>query len=142
MRPLIGVLAGFLIAGCAIDAAYSQPVFSPPGELEPGSGSGLRDNTIYFPNIRFPIEAAPAFLNSQVYRPGGMHGGGGGQCAGANYSYPWRDNYCETRSWAMPLCPSGKGHQGVDIRPGTCKADLHWAVAVADGEGVAVGPTA
>jgi murein DD-endopeptidase MepM/ murein hydrolase activator NlpD len=105
----------------------------PPGELEPNSGTGRQDSTIYFPQMRFPLEEGPAYLNSQVHRPGGDHGGGGDQCDQSNYSYPWRDNYCENRRWDMRLCPSGKGHQGQDIRPRTCKKDLHWAVAVDDG---------
>ncbi|MCS6798395.1 MAG: peptidoglycan DD-metalloendopeptidase family protein, partial [Myxococcota bacterium] len=41
--------------------------------------------------------------------------------------------YCERRSWTMPLCPTGMGHQGQDIRPSTCRAGVHPAVAVTDG---------
>ena len=33
----------------------------------------------------------------------------------------------------MRICPSGKGHQGQDIRPATCTAKVHWVVAVEDG---------
>jgi hypothetical protein len=93
----------------------------PPGDLEPNSGTGRHDSTIYFPNIRFPLEQGPAYLNSQVYRPGGDHAGDGDQCDATNYSYPWRDNFCEARKWDVKFCPTGKGHQGNDIRPGTCK---------------------
>ena len=125
-------------------AALSQqaPSFSPPGELESGSGRGVADPNVYLRDIRFPIEKAPAFLNSQVYRKGGMHGPSGGQCDSANYSYPWRDNFCEKRDWGMPLCPAGKGHQGQDIRPATCKAGLHWAVAAESGKIVQIGNAA
>ncbi len=104
---------------------------SPAGELEPSSGRGLRDLTIYFPNMRFPLEEGPAYLNSQVHRPGGAQGGD--QCNPINYDYPWRDNFCEARKWDMKLCPDGKGHQGQDIRPSSCTKDIHWAVAVEDG---------
>jgi murein DD-endopeptidase MepM/ murein hydrolase activator NlpD len=83
--------------------------------------------------MSFPLEKGAAFANSQVYRPGGMHGGGGGQCDALNYNYPWRDNFCESRSWPVPFCPTGKGHQGQDIRPSECKKDTFWAVAVEDG---------
>ena len=107
--------------------------FRPAGELTPGSGRGTADATVYLPGMRFPLESDPAFANSQVWGRGGSHGGGGGQCDAVNYSYPWRDNFCETRTWAMPLCPAGTGHQGQDIRPATCKKDLHWAVAAIDG---------
>jgi hypothetical protein len=37
-----------------------------------------------------------------------------------NYAYPWRDNFCEHRYWYVSQCPAGIGHQGEDIRPGTC----------------------
>lgn len=104
-----------------------------PGELVSGSGQGRVDSRIYVPDMRFPIEQAPAYANSQVYGHGGYLGPGGGQCDSANYSYPWWDNFCETRSWDVPLCPSGNGHQGQDIRPGTCEDNKHWAVAAESG---------
>ncbi|MBL9098158.1 MAG: M23 family metallopeptidase [Alphaproteobacteria bacterium] len=84
--------------------------------------------------MRYPLEAAPSYPNSQVYMNGGGEGPGGGQCDKVNYSYPWRDNFCEKRSWDTPICPSAKGHQGQDIRPATCKKGLHWAVAAEAGQ--------
>lgn len=117
-------------------------LFGIPGKLSPAnSGVGrLGDRYLYAPNIRFPLEKAPAYINSQVYGVGGLHGPkGNGQCDVRNYQYPWKDNYCEKRSWAMPLCPGGKGHQGVDIRPASCTKDKHWAVAVEEGLITAVG---
>jgi hypothetical protein len=42
------------------------------------------------------------------------------EAAVENYSYPWRDNYCERRDFEVGLCPSGMGHQGQDLRPSTC----------------------
>ena len=107
--------------------------FKPAGDLINGSGSGRTDDKVYVPGMRFPFESAPAFLNSQVWGHGGYKGPGGGQCDAENYSYPWRDNYCESRSWSMPLCPSGKGHQGQDMRPATCQKSKHWTVASVDG---------
>jgi MYXO-CTERM domain-containing protein len=83
--------------------------------------------------MRYPIENSPSFANSQVWGPGGYQGPGGGQCDDTNYSYPWWDNFCETRSWDVPLCPSGNGHQGQDIRPATCEDAKHWTVAAEDG---------
>jgi murein DD-endopeptidase MepM/ murein hydrolase activator NlpD len=132
------VLSASILTAAFSSIAGSQTLFSDPGNLESGSGSGRGDSRIYYPNFRFPLERGPAYLNSQVYRPGGSSGGSGGQCASENYSYPWRDNYCETRSWDMKMCPAGKGHQGQDIRPADCTADVHWAVSVADGVIVAV----
>jgi murein DD-endopeptidase MepM/ murein hydrolase activator NlpD len=109
--------------------------YTPAGVLVPSqSGKGrVGDNYIYAPNMRFPLEKAPAYVNSQVYGVGGMYGKRGSMCSQENYQYPWHDNYCEKRSWSMPLCPSGKGHQGVDIRPSTCEKLKYYAVAVEDG---------
>lgn len=116
------------------DLASAQSFsFDPPGALVAGSGMGRADSTVYVPGMRFPLERGPAFANSQVWGHGGGSGPGGGQCDADNYTYPWRDNYCETRSWSMPLCPAGEGHQGQDIRPSTCAPNVHWAVAVAPG---------
>ena len=105
------------------------------GQLVPThSGQGrFGDNYIYAPNIRFPIEQAPAYINSQVYGIGGMHGKAGNLCDRRNYQYPWHDNFCEKRGWGMPLCPSGTGHQGVDIRTATCAKRKYYAVAVERG---------
>ncbi len=60
-----------------------------------------------------------------------------------NYSYPWRDNFCEHRFFYVGQCPGGLGHQGQDIRPASCKQRmqganrcepyLHHVVAVRDG---------
>ncbi|ESQ91695.1 hypothetical protein ABAC460_04980 [Asticcacaulis sp. AC460] len=102
------------------------------GDLIPGSGAGYTDVSNWAPGMCFPLAGA-AYANSQVYNAGGSNGPSGGQCATANYSMPWRDNFCETRSWNNVVCSSGQGHQGQDIRPETCKANLHWAVATEDG---------
>lgn len=132
----------------------SPPPPPPPGTLDPNgktftfldagnvaspAGGGTSDPTIYLPGMRFPVENAPAYANSQVYAKGGSGGGGGSQCDASNYSYPWRDTFCETRSWAVVLCPSSTGHQGQDIRPPTCDGGVHWAVAAEDGQITAIG---
>lgn len=125
-----------------------QPVFSyyAPGALLPGSGTGQTQQIVHAPNILFPIKSAPAYLQSQVFMPGGGVAGGS-QCAASNYAYPWRDNFCETRTANRnsPFCPTPKIHQGQDIRVGTA-ADcntvtrqpaatrgLHEVIAVEDG---------
>jgi murein DD-endopeptidase MepM/ murein hydrolase activator NlpD len=111
----------------------------PAAELIAGSGPGYTDLSNWAPGICFPL-VEKAYANSQVWRPGGTNGPAGGvQCNASNYSYPWQDNFCESRSWANPVCGSGQGHQGQDIRPETCKANLHWAVAVEDGTITQVG---
>jgi len=43
------------------------------------------------------------------------------ESAPGNYSYPWRDNFCEHRRFFVGQCPGGEGHQGQDIRPSSCK---------------------
>jgi murein DD-endopeptidase MepM/ murein hydrolase activator NlpD len=121
------------LATIALGAAPPNFTFRPPGELTPGSGTGRNDSTVYAPNIRFPIERSPAYANSQVWGVGGLNGPPGNQCDAQNFSYPWRDNFCETRTWDMPLCPSGKGHQGQDVRAADCTKDVHGVVAVVDG---------
>lgn len=119
-----------LLFAISITTYAGEQYYMVPGELEPGSGTGYKDDTLYFPDMQFPLQG-DAYLNSQVHRPGGQKPGN--QCAEINYKYPWRDNYCESRQWSMPMCPAGHGHQGQDIRPATCKRDTHWAVAVEDG---------
>jgi hypothetical protein len=116
-----------------------------PGDILPGTGwrgqGGRADYTVYA-NIRFPMAQAPAYTNSQSFMNWGncdMTGrvglGGRGNDAAyrcrvndkplvtdesKNYAYPWRDNFCEHRGWSVNQCPAGVGHQGEDIRPGTC----------------------
>jgi murein DD-endopeptidase MepM/ murein hydrolase activator NlpD len=108
--------------------------FEPPGALPPGTGNGIASSTIYVTGMRYPLEKAPSFLNSQVYGHGGLNQPGS-QCDAVNYSYPWRDNFCETRTRSTAMCPAGKGHQGQDIRAATCgNAHLHSAVAAEPGK--------
>lgn len=103
-----GVAAGFTYYG--------------PGDLTPGSGTGVADRTVYSPGMTFPIKTHPTYLNSQVWGVGGSNGpGGSGFCDAQNYSMPWRDNFCESRSGTdreTLNCPSRAVHQGQDIRAG------------------------
>ncbi len=137
MMPKLRISLVILASSIALSASaelLAQPFqYNPPGQLTAGSGSGRADDRVYVPGMRFPIEAAPAYANSQVWGHGGGQGPGGGQCDTNNYSYPWFDNYCESRSWNMPLCPSGTGHQGQDIRATSCENNLWWSVAAEDG---------
>ncbi len=129
MKILLATLCFVMVP----DSAFAQFAYKPAGELKAGSGKGRKDSKVYVPGMRFPLESSPAYANSQVWGKGGMNGGGGGQCDAPNYSYPWYDNFCETRSWGVPLCPSGKGHQGQDIRPATCTKNKHYVVAAEAG---------
>ncbi len=98
--------------------AAASPTFTyyGPGRLIPGTGyrgnSGRSDYTVYS-NIRFPLAEAPAFANTQYY----AH-----RVAGGVRAYPWRDNFCESRSFFLSQCPGGMGHQGQDIGAGGCNA--------------------
>ena len=135
------------IASSPADASTAFS-YRPAGELVPCSGVGTANHQNLVPAFRFPIENAPSFANSQVYSRGGLYAccdtscrckECGGQCDAANYDYPWRDNFCEKRSANNPLCPGSTGHQGQDIRPATCKKNLHSAVAVAAGKITSIG---
>lgn len=107
---------------------------NPPGVLPTGQGSGYLDRTVWSPTMCWPLLEA-GFANSQVYGAGGGMAPPGktSQCDSMNYTLPWRDNFCEARSRSSPLCASGSGHQGQDIRPATCKKNEHWAVAAEEG---------
>jgi hypothetical protein len=128
------------------DATSSTFTYYAPGDLIPGSGmkgqGGRADNTVYA-KIRFPMEKAPAYANSQSFmnwgdcdHTGRVSMGGHGKSAAyrcrvnskplvfdeaRNYAYPWRDNFCEHRYFYVGECPGGLGHQGQDIRPGWCQ---------------------
>jgi len=140
MRVLTLFIIALVLFSCARPTQRSSGgsdgfSFTSAGRLSPPtSGTGRNgDQFIYAPGIRFPLESAPAYINSQVYGTGGLHGPRGSLCDAKNFQYPWHDNYCEKRGWHMPLCPTGKGHQGVDIRPATCQKRTHYAVATESG---------
>jgi hypothetical protein len=122
--------------------------FLGPGDIIAGTGfkgkGGRADYTVYS-TMRFPLLNAPAYANSQSFMnlgncdstgrvSVGMIGrvasyrcriGGAtllkDEGAAGNYAYPWRDNFCEHRYFDVGQCPGGFGHQGQDIRPGSCK---------------------
>ena len=139
--------------------------YYPPGNIIPRTGfkgkGGVADHTVYA-KIRFPLADAPAFANSlsftkwsdcEANNAAAARGGiGAYRCdetgltvartEAANYSYPWRDNFCESRYFYVGQCPGGLGHQGQDLRPAFCKQrgpgahcepGVHDLVAVRDG---------
>ncbi|WP_024519506.1 M23 family metallopeptidase [Bradyrhizobium sp. Tv2a-2] len=100
--------------------------YRPVGDLLEGSGfhrqSGRTDFNAYS-QIRFPLNA-PAFLHSQSFgkhRPADKSDSPSG-------GYPWRDSFCEARSFNVGQCATGHGHQGQDIRPAPCPADTPASV--------------
>jgi len=116
-----------------------------PGDLIPGTGvhgqTGRADPTVYA-KIHFPLAQPPAYAVSQSFMnwgncdlTGRVSLGGRGDNAtyhcrvndkplfndeAKNFAYPWRDNFCEHRTYEVGQCPAGVGHQGQDIRPATC----------------------
>jgi murein DD-endopeptidase MepM/ murein hydrolase activator NlpD len=104
---------------------------------------GVADYSVYAA-IRYPLATAPSYANSQSFMhwgdcdqtgrapsPGGRKDKGYrcrvnskplvfNEGAKENYDYPWRDNFCEHRFYFVGQCGAGVGHQGQDIRAGTC----------------------
>lgn len=133
---LIAIVVAFMAIAISFATTASAQTFTytTAGQLVPDSaGNGVNETRALASAMRFPIESAPAYANSQVWGRGGYLRGVGAECDKENFSYPWHDNYCEKRDWSMPLCPGGKGHQGQDIRAASCKNLTHWSVATVDG---------
>jgi hypothetical protein len=126
--------------------AKSDFTYYGPGDLILNSGwkkmPGRADYHVYA-EMRFPIANAPAYVKSQSFMPWGdcYHSGHNGrlgrkdatysckvnglplvfnESAAVNFTYPWRDNFCELRDFLVGQCPGGYGHQGEDIKPGNC----------------------
>ncbi len=126
-----GLLTLALLAGAPAAAQTFQ--FNPAGQLQNARARGVTDATVYAPGMVFPIDHTPSYANSQVWMIGGSAGPPGSWKDRRNFAYPWADNFCESRSRATPSCPSGKGHQGQDIRAGLGEKDKFWAVATESG---------
>src|SRR4051812_47777999 len=114
-RPRLDIPAG--VAERAV-AASPDFTYMAPGDIIPGSGyrkqRGRADFNAYS-QIRFPLEKAPGFVNSQSFR--GRKSSKSLDLPGkANDSYPWRDSFCEARDFGVGQCANGFGHQGQDIR--------------------------
>src|SRR6516165_3532112 len=91
--------------------------YRPPGDIISGTGyhrQGGRADFNAYSQIRFPLEA-PAYIHSQKRRSGD-------KSDTPRSFYPWRDNFCEARSFSVGQCSNGYGHQGEDVRPGACAA--------------------
>ena len=124
----------------------SDFTFYSPGYLIPDTGwhkmPGRADYHVYA-RMRSPIADAPSYVKSQSFMPWGdcYKSGRSGplgrkgaeysckvnglplifdESAAVNWTYPWRDNFCELRDFLVGQCPGGYGHQGEDIRPGNC----------------------
>ncbi|MGY0574099.1 M23 family peptidase [Bradyrhizobium sp. RDM12] len=111
-RPLMDVASDLIDRPTARSADFS---YRPSGDIIPNSGyrkqGGHPDPTAYA-QIRFPLEKAPALVHSQSYAKRDKDDG--------PTTYPWRDNFCESRSFEVWQCGGGYGHQGEDIRAAGC----------------------
>nr|WP_249794880.1 M23 family peptidase [Bradyrhizobium sp. Oc8] len=111
-RQLMDVASDPIDRPAARSADFS---YRPSGDIIPNTGyrkQGGHPDPMAYAQIRFPLEKAPAFVHSQSYakrdkddRP---------------TAYPWRDNFCESRSFEVWQCGGGYGHQGEDIRAADC----------------------
>jgi hypothetical protein len=104
--------------------------YRPSGDIVANSGPHKqrgRADFIVYSQIRFPLQKAAAFVHSQEFRSRKSGDKPPDEMAGGNTSYPWRDNFCEARSFNVGQCPSGFGHQGEDIRPAPCPPNMEGA---------------
>jgi murein DD-endopeptidase MepM/ murein hydrolase activator NlpD len=114
------------VASDIVDRPIARSVdfsYRPSGDIIPNTGyrkQGGHPDPIAYAQVRFPLQKAPAFVRSQSY--------GKRDKSDGPTSYPWRDNFCESRSFEVWQCGGGYGHQGEDIRAAECLA------AVEDGE--------
>jgi len=119
-RPRIDIASGIVER-----PAERSPDFTyrPSGDIIANSGlrkRGGRADFESYSQIRFPLENALAFVRSQQFRNRRSSDQPIEELAGGNASYPWRDNFCEARSFGVGQCATGFGHQGEDIRPAPC----------------------
>jgi len=112
MRPLMDVGSDVLDRPAERSAEFS---YRPSGDIIPNTGyrkQGGHPDAMAYAQIRFPLEKAPAFVRSQSY--------GKRDKVESTTGYPWRDNFCESRSFEVWQCGGGYGHQGEDIRAADC----------------------
>lgn len=111
-RPLMDIASDLIDRPAARSADFS---YRPSGDIIPNSGyrkQGGRSDATAYAQIRFPLEKAPAFVHSQSHTKRDKDDG--------PTAYPWRDNFCESRSFEVWQCGGGFGHQGEDIRAADC----------------------
>lgn len=112
MRPLTDMASGIIDRPSMRSPDF---IYRPSGDIIPNTGyrnKAGHPDVIAYAQIRFPLEKAPAFVRSQSYGKRDKTDGPTG--------YPWRDNFCESRSFEVWQCSGGYGHQGEDIRAADC----------------------
>jgi hypothetical protein len=112
MRPLLDIASDVVDRPVERSEDFS---YRPSGDIIPNTGyrkQGGHPDVIACAQIRFPLEKTPAIVRSQSFgKRDKMEG---------STAYPWRDNFCESRSFAVWQCGGGYGHQGEDIRAAAC----------------------
>ncbi|OAF05658.1 peptidase M23 [Bradyrhizobium centrolobii] len=112
MRPLMDIASDGIERPAERSADFT---YRPSGDIIPNSGyrkQGGHPDVIAYAQIRFPLEKTPAFVRSQSHvKRDKMN---------PATAYPWRDNFCESRSFEVWQCAGGYGHQGEDIRAADC----------------------
>lgn len=132
--PLIAAAA--LLFGMASAAGQSNPELSylPPGDILPANVRGIDSRAVVSDDWTFPMQVGSvtgwhAYIGTQLSQYHGLKWSNDPRL----FHYPSRDNQCEPRHWTVTGCPSGKGHQGVDIRANDNSNDKWKVVAVEDG---------
>jgi murein DD-endopeptidase MepM/ murein hydrolase activator NlpD len=111
-RPLTDVASNLIDRPAERSADFT---YRPTGDIIPNTGYRSKaghPDTMAYSQIRFPLDKAPAFVRSQSFAKRDKGEG--------PPSYPWRDNFCESRSFEVWQCVGGYGHQGEDIRAAEC----------------------
>ncbi|WP_342740978.1 M23 family peptidase [Bradyrhizobium sp. B117] len=112
LRPLTDMASGIIDRPVERSADFS---YRPSGDIIPNTGyrnRGGHPDVMAYAQIRFPLEKVPAIVRSQSYAKRDRNEGA--------TTYPWRDNFCESRSFEVWQCAGGYGHQGEDIRAANC----------------------
>ncbi|WP_292504434.1 M23 family metallopeptidase [Mesorhizobium sp.] len=105
-----------------------------PGSILPAHARGVQSREVSATDWTFPLQVGSvtglhAYIGTQLSAYHGLSWNNDPKL----FRYPHRDNQCEPRKWKVRPCPSGKGHQGVDIRAND-NSNRKWnVVAVEDG---------
>lgn len=130
------VLFGAVAAGClspSKPADAQDLTYFAPGDILPKTVRGISSRVVTFPDWTFPMEVGSAtglhaYIGTQLSQYHGLDWSNDPKL----FNYPHRDNQCEPRGWNVQACPSGIGHQGVDIRAND-NSDRKWNVVAVEG---------
>ncbi|MBB2720286.1 M23 family metallopeptidase [Rhizobium sophoriradicis] len=105
-----------------------------PGNILPVGVHGINKREVVSQDWTFPLQVGTitglhAYIGTQLSQYHGLNWNNDPRL----FHYPSRDNQCEPRDWTVTQCPSGKGHQGVDIRANDNSNNKWNVIAVEDG---------